>query len=217
MDKGTKNGVGLLAARELGADYVMFIDADDFVHRDLAAHVRDHSGSSGWVVRRGWIYSRDRNAYALRRRLFRICGTSFVLPLNAYGAPDHLSVSSSQDEIADAFGDDALEQVIGDHRYALEWWNKRGRKLESLPFAGAVYHVDTGENHWGSRLLGPGLPYGLFLGEDFGVVPPQKSRLSTWWSAVGAPALKPDLRPRRPFFLKPAGPQMRAIGNDSDA
>ncbi|KAA0098835.1 glycosyltransferase family 2 protein [Mycolicibacterium sp. P1-18] len=202
-DKGTKLGIGLAAARAFDPDYVMFVDADDFVHRDIAAYVHDHAGSPGWVIRRGWMYSRSRNAYALRRRLFRVCGTSFILPFEAYAVPDDLLVTSSQDEVADALGDDALQHVVGEHRYALEWWQKRGRELDTLPFAGAVYHVDTGENHSGSMLLGPGLPHGPQLLDDFGIAS-SKDRWASRWSAYGPPAFKPDLRPRRPFFLKPA-------------
>ncbi|MCV7421452.1 glycosyltransferase family 2 protein [Mycobacterium yunnanensis] len=202
-DKGTKLGVGLAAARDFDPEYVMFVDADDFVHRDIAGYVHDHAGSPGWVLRRGFVYSRRRNAYALRRRLFRICGTSFILPFDAYGVPDDLLVTSSQDEVADAFGDDALQVVIGEHRYGLEWWRERGRELDTLPFPGAVYHVDTGENHSGAMLLGLGLPHAPHLWDDFGIAS-SKDKWSSRWSAFGPPAFRPDLTPRRPFFLKPA-------------
>jgi len=46
-DKGTKNGVGLIAARDFGPEYVMFVDADDFVHRELAAFVHARPGHAG--------------------------------------------------------------------------------------------------------------------------------------------------------------------------
>lgn len=207
-DKGTKTGVGLVAARDLGADYVMQIDADDFVHRDIAAFVRDHPGEPGWVLKRGLTYSRRRNAYAMRRNLFRICGTSFIVPLSAFDVPADLTVTAPQQVIADVF-DDYLEDVLGNHRYALEWWEARGRTLDRLPFTGAVYHVDTGENHSGSELVGPAMPYRRRLAEDFGIQP-SKGPGATLWSALGPPALKPDLRPRRPFFLKPRADLMES-------
>lgn len=200
-DKGTKAGIGLLAARDFGPEYVMFLDADDFVHRELASFTHDRPGEAGWVISRGWVYSRKRNSYALRRRLFRICGTSFILPLDAYEVPSQLTVTASQQEIADAFGEQ-FENVIADHRYALEWWRERGRILKPLPFAGAVYHVDTGENHSGSVLLGPGIPYRPHLARDFGIRA-SRGPASTVWSSVGPAALKPDLRLRRPWFIRP--------------
>ncbi|CAM3910713.1 hypothetical protein H7J08_02195 [Mycobacterium frederiksbergense] len=56
-DKGTKVGIGLIAAREFGPEYVMQVDADDFVHRDLVSFVNSHHGHPGWVLKRGVMYS----------------------------------------------------------------------------------------------------------------------------------------------------------------
>ena len=92
-DKGTKNAVGLLAARDFGPEYVMFVDADDFVHRDLAAFVHARPGHAGWVVKRGLMYSRRRNAYKRLRNFYRFCGTSFIIPFDAYDVPPDLTVS----------------------------------------------------------------------------------------------------------------------------
>jgi len=206
-DKGSKIGVGLVLAKRLGADFVMSFDADDFLHCGIAAHVHAHPDSPGWVVRRGWMYSRARNAYILRNRLFRICGTSFIIPMPAYAVPDQLTTASSPAEIIDAFGDDMTEQVLAGHRYALEWWRDRGRVLEPLPFAAVCYHVETGENHSGARLLGPALPYRPHLLDDF-AIRSRKGAAATWWSAIGPAALRPELRFRRPFFLKPRKPRL---------
>src|SRR5947209_7019462 len=138
-DKGTKTAVGLIAARALRPEYVMPFDADDFVHREVAAFTREHPGRAGWVVTRGWVYSRVRNAYALRRNFFRICGTSFIVPFEAYQVPPDLSESATQPEIAAAFGD-RLENIL-EHGYAYDWFKDHGRDLEPLPFTGAVYQV----------------------------------------------------------------------------
>ncbi|MDZ7885013.1 MAG: glycosyltransferase family 2 protein [Mycobacterium sp.] len=200
-DKGTKVGIGLIAAREFGPEYVMPVDADDFVHRDLVSFVRSHPGHQGWVLKRGVMYSRSRNCYTLQRTLFRICGSSFIVPLDAYGVPEDLTVTATQQQIAAAFGD-GLEQILGNHRYSLEWWQDRGRVLESLPFSGAVYQVDTGENHSGNELLGPALPYRPHLARDFGINA-SKGAVSTFWSSVGPAALKPELPPRLPSFMSP--------------
>src|SRR5690242_17396181 len=40
-DKGTKACIGLLAAQGFDPEYAMLVDADDFVHRDLAAFVSE--------------------------------------------------------------------------------------------------------------------------------------------------------------------------------
>jgi hypothetical protein len=167
----------------------MPFDADDFVHRGIAEFAGSRRGRAGWVVTRGWVYSRARNAYALRRKFYRICGTSFIVPLDAYEVPPGLTVSATQQEIAGAFGE-RLENLL-EHGYAFDWWREHGRHLERLPFAGAVYHVDTGENHSGNMLVGPALPYASHLNRDFGIRP-SKPAAATLWSALGAPAFRPD-------------------------
>jgi hypothetical protein len=199
-DKGTKNAIGLVAAQEFRPEYVMFVDADDYVHRDLASFVHDRPDHAGWVVNRGWMYSRARNAYRLRRRFYTVCGTSFIIPFDAYEVPSHLTVSSTQREIADAFGE-RLENTL-EHGFAFDWWRRHGRTLESLPFPGAVYHVDHGENHCGNALSGPALPYRSHLLRDF-AVQPSRGAAATLWASVGPPALKPDLRFQRPAVLQP--------------
>lgn len=199
-DKGTKTGIGLIAARDFAPDYVMFVDADDFVHRELAAFVHARPGHAGWVLKRGWVYSRRRNAYRLHRRFYRICGTSFIIPFEAYDVPKDLTVSATQQEIADAFGE-RLENVLI-HGWAFNWWRKHGRCLEFLPFPGAVYQLQNGENHSDNELFGPGLPYRSHLYRDF-AIRPSKGPALTLWASIGPAALKPDLRVPRPAFLQP--------------
>lgn len=197
-DKGTKTAVGLIAARAFAPEYVMCFDADDFVHREVAAFAHDRPDRAGWVVTRGWVYSRARNAYAMRRKFFRICGTSFIVPFEAYEVPVDLTVSATQQEIAAAFGE-RLENIL-EHGYAFDWWREHGRRLEPLPFFGAVYQVDTGENHSGNALVGPALPYRPHLDRDF-AIRPSKSPAATLWASLGPGAFRPEFKLRRPAFL----------------
>jgi hypothetical protein len=199
-DKGTKNGVGLIAAREFGPEYVMFVDADDFVHRELAAFVHARPGHAGWVVNPGLIYSRRRNAYRRLRKFYRFCGTSFIIPFEAYDVPPQLTVSATQQEVAEAFGE-RLEHVL-EHGWAFDWWRKHGLILKPLPFPGAVYQVENGENNSDNALFGPGFPYRSHLYRDF-AIRPSKAPASTLWASIGPAALKPDLRVPRPAFLQP--------------
>jgi glycosyltransferase involved in cell wall biosynthesis len=210
-DKGTKNAIGLIAARDHDPEYVMFFDADDFVHRDIAEFVAARPGAPGWVSTRGWIYSRRRNAYALRRKFYRHCGTSFIIPWAAYEVPPQLTVTAGQQEIAQAFGE-RLERSL-EHGFAYDWWHGRGRVLQPLPFPGAVYHVDTGENHSGNILFGPALPYRPHLYRDYGLRP-SKSPASTLWSAVGPASFArwPAVRLRQPkSFLENFSPPADSV------
>lgn len=190
-DKGTKFGIGLAAARQFAPTHVMGFDADDFVHRDLAAAVRNDPTSPGWVVRNGWTYSRARNSYVRQHEFNRACGTSFVIPFEAYAVPDDLTVTASQQEVAAAFGE-RLNEIMGAHRNAEAWHRARGRELKTFPFRAAVYHVDTGENHSGQTLKGLARPLGSRVRREFGIVS-SMGRIATLRAAVGPKAILEQL------------------------
>jgi len=190
-DKGTKLGIGLIAARRHEPTHVMIFDADDFVHRGLASMVSAQPRHPGWVIRDGWMYSRARNAFVPQADFNRTCGTSFVVPFEAYGVPDDLTVHASQREIADGY-DDRLSEIMGAHRNAETWYRDHGRVLEPLPYRGAVYHVDTGENHSGKSLTGIARPFGRTMERDFGIRG-SRGRASTWWSAIGPVAASEEI------------------------
>lgn len=194
-DKGTKIGIGLIAAREFSPDAVMIFDADDFVHRQLTEFVSARPGASGWVVDKGWIYSRARNAYREQDEFNRYCGTCFVLPYEAYGVPDDLTVTASQDEVAAGFGE-RLEAIMGAHKGAVQWHRERGRAIEPLPFRAAIYHVDTGENHSGKTMGRVARPLDKRLRDEF-AVPATRSRIGALVASVGPRALWQSLAARR--------------------
>ncbi|BBZ41205.1 glycosyltransferase family A protein [Mycobacterium conspicuum] len=199
-DKGTKTAIGLIAAREFAPDYVMAVDADDFVHRDVAAFVNARPGRDGWWVEQGWMYSRRRNACRLQRKFHHQCGTSLIVRYDAFDVPPDLTISSTQREIFEAFGE-RFEHIL-EHGWALAWWQNHGLVMEPLPFAAAVYHVGHGENHCDNGLFGFARPYHARLHDDFAINPSRTPR-STLWASYGLPALRPDLRLPRPAFLQP--------------
>lgn len=186
-DKGSKLAVGLLAARQYHPDYVMIVDADDFIHRDLAAFVHARPGQPGWVVDRGWRYSRARNVYQKQEDFSHSCGSAFIVPYRAYGVPDHLSVSATQEQLSAAFGE-RMTSVIGSHMQVAEWRAREGSPLTPIPFRSVVYHLDTGENHSGKTMGWFARPHDQRLQEEFGVSP-SRNRWPTRWQAYGAPAI----------------------------
>ncbi|WP_194414470.1 glycosyltransferase family 2 protein [Microbacterium yannicii] len=191
-DKGTKIGAGLLRARDFTPDYVMIFDADDYVSRRIADHAALHDGQPGWVVERGWIYSHATGVYRAVGDFHRTCGTCHIVRWDAYEVPEGLAVSATQSEIADAFGD-RLSRILGAHRNARTWLAEQGWQLEPLPFKGAVYNVDTGENHSGKGLSGLSWPASARFTHEFGVVPPRRMR-DRVIAAVGPTAIAATAR-----------------------
>lgn len=154
-DKGTKLAVGLLAAHAFSPDFAMMFDADDFVHRGLSEWVaRQPREANGWFVSQGWMYSGARGAAKPIRDLHRVCGTCYIVPWRMYEVPDGIGTDASQEELIAAFGE-RLRWLMGKHNGSDRWLADHGNPLEELPFDGAVYHVDTGENHSRKTLSEP--------------------------------------------------------------
>lgn len=170
-DKGTKLGIGLIAARDEKPDYVMIIDADDYVHRDLVAFTVAHAGSPGWYLARGWRYSGTRNVYRSLRAFHLQCGSSYILPFEAYAVPEDASTDISQEAVLEAFGD-RLATIIGSHMRVVPWGRKHGYPLAPLPFRGAVHHVDTGENHSVGTLGGVARTLSPQMQQTYGIPAP---------------------------------------------
>lgn len=184
VDKGSKLSVGLLAAREHAPDHVMIVDADDFVHRDLVRWVgAQPADATGWLVADGWRYSSARGAGERIDDLHRVCGTCYIVPWRAYDVPADLPTSASQEEVLDAFGERA-RFILGKHRDADRWLADHGFPLAPLPFAGSVYHVDTGENHSGKRIDGDARMMPRAVAAEFGLTH-EHPWIVRWWRCEG--------------------------------
>lgn len=183
-DKGSKLGLALVAARPLNPDHVMIVDADDYVSRRLVSAVAAGPLDQGWVVDDGWKYASNRGTIKPRPEFYERCGSCLAIPYSAYRVPEELTVESTQDEVVKAYGK-TLTRALGKHKGAMQWLQKnRNVRIEPFLFRAAVYHVDTGENHSGSKLPGFTFPVTQKFCEEFNVTSP----IPTWvryWNAFG--------------------------------
>jgi hypothetical protein len=147
------------------AAYVMFLDADDLVHRDLVTHVRSRREPS-YVARSGYIADLERGLLGLRRTNFhQTCGSSFVFRFARAELPvswDDLSAPFSQfGSSPDQRGHPEYDAVARD----------LGRPPVAFPFPAVTYVVNHAESLW--RAKGRGRrPVGAF--QD--LVPPHRAR-----------------------------------------
>lgn len=179
LDKGSKIGVGLLAAREFDPQMVMIFDADDFVSRDIVSYVRESPRSDGWYVSGGWMCSRVRNGHRKQDDFHRTCGTSRIVPHDVYRVPFDLDASATQDQVVDAYGD-VLTNFMGAHRKAVQWHLKHGRRLRPLPFRAAVNRVDKGENHSRKALPGVIRPWSRRCQRRYAILSRSSVLLTIW-------------------------------------
>lgn len=205
-DKGSKIGIGLIAARAYHPDYVMIIDADDYVSCHLAEFARDHPGRPGWYVDDGWVYSRWRGAYRETTSFWAKCGSCYIVEWAAYEVPDDLDVTASQEEVLAGFGK-KFWRIVGAHRDALTYHANQDRYLEPLPFRGAVYVQDTGENHSGTTMPRLARPLTDQMRAEFGIPRHHPQWLVLWRTYHPRHAFQSLVRQKNAFIRWSRGPR----------
>jgi hypothetical protein len=136
QDKGAKKQAIGRRLHELGGGYLMFMDADDLVHRELVSHVLRHQHPHGYLLKRG--YEMDMQKKTLRRvkNFDQICGSCAVVRFDVDDLPSTLN--DNQNVYFNQFGNHKLW-----HRVATE----HNRPLAEIPFEAMIYVRNTGENY----------------------------------------------------------------------
>jgi len=165
----------------------MYVDADDLLSKRIAQFVHADRAEHGYVIDRG--YELDAVAHSLRSapRFDRLCGSSIIINWRVADLPE---VPFTQRRVP-------LRRYldVGHARWA-DLARADGRPLKPVPFPGAVYVVNTGENHsvatdnigWRRRLLRrltPSRPVSEVLRQEFSI-PADAGRAPS--QETGAPA-----------------------------
>jgi len=154
-DKGTKTVIGVARAVELGADHVMFIDSDDYMHRGLADFANRQPRHPGWFSPSGFIYTSGlRYVHPIDGDFEQRNGSTAILRTDLVSVPPDVGVRSSQAEITEAMGLRYVTSSIGQHGKWAKVLADQGHVMEPLPFPAAVWRVGTGENHTGNLVSG---------------------------------------------------------------
>ncbi len=185
LDKGAKIAVGLVHARRFNPTHVMLCDADDFVSRRLAALVAANPNAPGWRVETGLVYSKQSKIAEVLEKFWSYCGTSHILRRDLLPADLELDGVDSPLVVSRRLGQFYVEEILGNHQRFKPYLAKMGIELAPLPFPGAVYHADTGENSsrtwWKYTRFGPvwGKPLSAEQAEEFTVPVEQRRILDT--------------------------------------
>lgn len=130
IDKGEKIKIGVAYAKEkFSPDYVMIVDSDDLISNRISSFV-NNSGNyvNGWYLKRGYVYLEGKNYVFLTQKFSDLCGSSIIV---------------KPDLINQFFGRDAI--FYFDHKLKVLDENIT---LNEFPFAGGIYSMSNGENHW---------------------------------------------------------------------
>lgn len=140
LDKGRRVWSGMTAFPD--SRYFMVVDDDDFISRDLTAHVRAGSGN-GWYIDKGYGVELDGKWAMALNRFHKISGSSHIVHADLYDLP------AREDENFDLYA----AEWLGAHGGITEKFEEIGKPLAPLPFPGAVYLVNNPNSHSVSNRL----------------------------------------------------------------
>ena len=125
-DKAHKIQTGLDYAQQFNPSYSMVVDADDCVSQHLVKFVEQNPHCNGWYVQKGYVYQEGSRWLYLNAKTFNhVCGTAIII----------------QYELANT--------VLTDPNFYDHYMTRSpdGEDLKPLPFPGAVYSIENGENY----------------------------------------------------------------------
>jgi hypothetical protein len=125
--------------------YVMFLDADDLVHKSILEYVLAN-GHGSYVVDHGYVFDLASGLLWHRRQGFhRTCGSSFVVRFTREELP------SSWEDTASPFAQFGSSPDQRGHPDYDQVASELGRPPATLPFPAVVYTVNHSESLWGAK------------------------------------------------------------------
>jgi hypothetical protein len=125
-DKARKIRVGIDYLSQFQPSHIMVVDADDCVSCRLAEYVEQHPDCDGWIFKKGYMYREGSKFIYLNLKNFnQISGTSIIIKADLY----HLLFTKPN----------FYNHLTEDNR------------LKPMPFVGAVYSMENGENILANR------------------------------------------------------------------
>lgn len=129
-DKANKILIGFERAKKYKPDYIMVVDADDCISNAIVSFVaQQENNMPGWYIDKGYYYKEGANYLFLNKKTFNnLCGSCIII------RTDLFLQLITQDPCLYYFHE--LKEL------------PNGIALEPLPFAGALYSMGNGENHY---------------------------------------------------------------------
>jgi len=152
LDKGTKY---ILALSEVDDDnYVMFVDADDFIHRDLVRTIHN-SGKDLLRINKGFKMGVD-DTFKRVGDFNKKCGTCNITKASILKKQidfKNVDLTSSQDIIIRSTKKFYLLKLMGSHQFFWRYFTHKGYEGGDINFRAAIYNCSHNEQSSGKPNL----------------------------------------------------------------
>jgi glycosyltransferase involved in cell wall biosynthesis len=154
IDRGTKYILALSQVQKVNNKnhYVMFVDADDFIHKDLAKYV-NNSSKDFLRIKKGFMLGKNKT-FKHMKNFSCVCGTSNITKIELlkdginFG---EINKDSPQAKVIKTADNHYLKIIIGSHKWSFNHFENKGYKGEDIPFRAAIYNCTHDEQHSGKK------------------------------------------------------------------
>ncbi len=126
---------GLIAGKNHVDHFFMRLDADDLIHKNLVDYVSSRPDKNGWYIPWGYMYKRNSKNIYIRPNFHVFSGSSHIIKLREEDFPEDMSTADDE-YLVDFWQHLAVKNIL----------ESRGRKLDPLPFKGALYLIGHNES-----------------------------------------------------------------------
>ena len=153
-DRGTKYILALSQVQRVNNEnhYVMFVDADDFIHKKLAEYV-NNSDKDFLKIVKGYKLGKWNTFKFMHKFKFNdVCGTCNITKVELLKERinlDNIKINSAQCDVLQTTSDYYLKNIIGAHPISFSYFEDKGYSGGVVPFFGAIYNCTHNEQHSG--------------------------------------------------------------------
>jgi hypothetical protein len=146
-DKGTKFYFGLQRAKVDSLDYIMFIDGDDYLHKDVVKYIALNKYKfDGLIIDKGYSYSKTSFLLGTITPFNEVCGTCNSYSMRILGRYISNKNFMSQDELLENVDNNFIIKVLGSHLNAEFFIKSEEGIIGFFPFHASIYLVGHGQN-----------------------------------------------------------------------
>ncbi len=143
-DKRWKKNALLRQVRQAGGGYVMMLDADDLVSRNVVDYALSERDPNGYIIESGYAYDWKADLIApipgvWGKSFDSVCGSCSII----YFSKEDLPPPTSQDSSEDG---QYLAASLKQHAHWKHVMAEAGRPLRPIPFPAAVYVLNHDNN-----------------------------------------------------------------------
>jgi len=144
LDRMRKLRVAAAALHKYRTDFVMILEADDFVSNRLCEFVAADKEANGWSIEQGYTWNGKSNYVHRTNRLTAVCGSSSIVKVFYELLPKEMSIDVDPTTLnLFSSGCPFLDHVHSEMRESMA---QAGQPMQPLPFPGAIYHKGHGLN-----------------------------------------------------------------------